>query len=1149
MAGAVRIETFPAPPILNLCRARDEEKDLSSQQSSPSLSTSPSPSTSPPSSSAPSASPLSLPSSSPTNEDDPPPPPRRPLLSLHLSRAETVEDEEVPSIQVEGSDPDPPPSSSSHPKGLKLQLSLAGVDVEDGVASIEAGGAALESRWQLKVMEAEATLKRASFEVTQEGILKTKNFEIGKRGFHRTTSATAEHSSPPASSSSPSLSSSPPSLPVPLPQTDRPHLDLSDATVVEMGLLGRGAGGKVLKSLHKPSMTVIALKCIDVSDKAKRAQLLKELKELDTAYCPHIVAFYGAYYHDLTCTVKLGLEYMSRGSLQAIVHEHGKLHELALTHVVKQSLQGLLHLHSNRKLHRDIKPGNILANHFGQTKLSDFGILAELNNSLAKCGTFVGTTIYMSPERLTSEAYSYPADVWSLGMSIITMATGAFPLSTEDGYWGLVMHFNTQPPPQLPENGGFSASFRDFISKCLVKEPAKRWAVKELLEHPWILNGCEAEEALTYWPEAARMFEPDAAVVKKQKEERMERTRKWEEAEEKKRQRKGLRSKPSIIKAEAEERKEQKPKAAESEEEEGAKVRHRRKAAITRFHPVGLLHLQAEAHVQNGKKAGRGKKEAKIADTLYGNGSDDEDDDDDDDTPTDGKRPSIEEASKQGLTARSRRALGALKGNGLAHAGAEGIDKATPLHPISSIVSPKRPSTLLSMMSSPSPDFNLVSPSRAARHNVKFVNGQILTNHPLASPPTPSSASTQSSSTFVPLPHSLAKQVSAPAQLTYEHESSAVALPSLQGMSQSLDASPTLTPSSTMPSLPALAHTPQLSSSGPPNGSSMLAKPKVLSPLTPDQVGTRDRAQSTGTVSSSPLPSQSSSTYPLIPLASPSLQPLPPALPHMHRGSPSLHRRSPSVPAVSASSYPPAISLAPSSPHGPPIGIEQRRALRTRRPSMTSNGPVDFTSPSVPSSRSIVKLPSLQTTAEADIGPSEEKSTEERHKGLGKRGPSISSSFGSDLPPVTPIHFRSMSHFPLPSPFLPTPLSPRSARILSMISQSELDDVTIILQSLLERYREREQTEKESARPEVDVKRSVESEEPSASVTFASSSSLSDGSSECSTPSSDQQAERGWPSWLPDEIGLQEDLERVADQVGIRISIIAHFMRKILSTN
>ena len=694
--------------------------------------------------------------------------------------------------------------------------------------------------------------------MTAEGVLRTKAFAIGKTGFRRTSDA--DLSTPVATNSphlpsplatDPSASSSLPADPS--SSVARPHLDITDDTILEMGLLGRGAGGKVLKSLHKPSLTVVALKCIDVSDKSKRAQLLKELKELDTEYSAHIVAFYGAYYKDLTCTVQLGLEYMNRGSLQHVVHEFGALDELALTHVVKQSLLGLLHLHTHRKLHRDIKPGNILANHFGVAKLSDFGIIAELSNSMAKCGTFVGTTIYMSPERLTSEAYSYPADVWSLGMTIITMATGSFPLSTEDGYWGLVMHFNTQPSPNLPDT--FSPSFRDFVSRCLSKEPAKRWAVKELLDHPWIVNGCEAEEALTYWPEGARMHQPDPELVRKQKEERLERLRKWEEAEEKKKARAAMKHRrkqtmavgaasadevatPTAMIAAAETGKH--AHGASEEDDDGTKVRHRRKQAITRFHPIGLLHLQAEASVQSGEKT---IKPSTIGD-LYGDGSDDD----------------VESGSSQAikqqlnpLTARSKRALAAAAPATIG--GAKPSSVPTKPSNTSKAANAGRPrklsaakSTVVSSSTAaatqkdektegragsltrpaadcspnrqpatvtvPAPDFNLVSPARAARQNVKFVNGQMVA---VGLPPATLSAGQQT----------LTKQQSAPAQLVSptSGQPAAFSFPSIGSSPASPDLPATASPESDLasssPLLPALnGSSPTIPSVLPPAASS-----------------------------------------------------------------------------------------------------------------------------------------------------------------------------------------------------------------------------------------------------------------------------------------------------------------------------------------
>ena len=1191
MAGSLRVETFPAPPILQLGKPPDEEKEGDAQ----------------PQSSSPIIRLIGGRDDGEGSSSGPSSPPPAFSLRLHLSRAEAVEDDEGAAIVVEGAE-----AAAPTLKPQRLRLSLTGVDVEDGVQPIDSfngaesaalltppptlsspqalhrlsphrppslpsvpcvrsAGAALESRWQLKVASADVDVKRASFEVTQEGILRTKSFAIGKSGFRRTSDVDEATAAALTLSLTPTAQSTPshllPHIP---PPADRPHLELSDATVIEMGLLGRGAGGKVLKSIHRPSLTLVALKCIDVSDKGKRAQLLKELKELDADYCPHVVAFYGAYYHDLTCTVKLGLEYMNRGSLQAIVHEHGKLDELALTHVVKQTLQGLLHLHSNRKLHRDIKPGNILANHFGLAKLSDFGILAELNSSMAKCGTFVGTTIYMSPERLTSEAYSYPADVWSLGMSIITMATGAFPLSTEDGYWGLVMHFNTQPPPTLPPS--FSPSFRDFIGRCMQKEPAKRWAVRELLQHPWILNGCEAEEALSYWPEGAHMFEPDPSTVRRQREERLERTRRWEEAEERKKARKGLRSKTSIIR-EDHTGEAKKPAAvaaaakgtgevSDDEEGGGRGVRHRRKAAITRFHPVGLLHLQAEAHVQQSRTKGpREQKEASVPD-LYGNGGSDEEEEEGEDhldglshTAADRKKADdSSDALRTPLTARSRRALSALPS-----AVAPSFSSSRPrqlsivksnsaeeeLHGgdgLPLVVSPHRGSSSLqplpSVTANPA-DLSLASPTRSQRHNVKFVNGHIVGGS----------------------------------------ASSASQLPSLT------------------------SHTANLSSSSlAPLSPTAVLRPKggLTLHLADAALPSRERANTTGSISPAPY-------SPILAPLSSSQAPLSAGLPAVHRGTPSLHRRSPSVPAASppaGSSTPPLFSLPPQTPLTPTTSSvdSQRRGLRSRRPSASEAPTLG------PSNRAAVRLPALQTTLEdsstvkdgasttappPSASPVEAADSQRdssrgvvpvREKGLGGRKmSSISASLAlSDLPPITPVHFRSSSAAVMgtfTSPLLPAPLSPRSGRVMALISVGEMEDLRVVVQAMLDRYQEMEAQEREeeqqqqhrtepsTGRGEAAGRSSLSDvpflhSPPPLSLSLASLSSspsndvsavgsrlsvvgdvgLSTPSGRCTPPSST------WPSWLPDEVALQEDIDRVADQLGIRRSIIAHTLRKLVHT-
>ncbi|KAH6795207.1 mitogen-activated protein kinase kinase 3 [Perilla frutescens var. hirtella] len=94
-------------------------------------------------------------------------------------------------------------------------------------------------------------------------------------------------------------------------------------------------------------------------------------------------------------------------------------------------------------VYRDIKPANLLVNLKGETKIKDFGISAALEDSMAMCATFVGTVTYMSPERIRNENYSYPADIWSLGLALVECATGEFLYSANEGPVNLMLQVIT----------------------------------------------------------------------------------------------------------------------------------------------------------------------------------------------------------------------------------------------------------------------------------------------------------------------------------------------------------------------------------------------------------------------------------------------------------------------------------------------------------------------------------------------------------------------------------------------------------------------------------------------------------------------------------------------------------------------------------
>ena len=154
--------------------------------------------------------------------------------------------------------------------------------------------------------------------------------------------------------------------------------------------------------------------------------------------------------------------------------------------IMRMALQGLAYLHSARKIHRDIKSGNILLNHDGDAKLADFGVSAELATTMSKRKTVIGTPYWMAPEVLQSQEYNGKADIWSLAITAIELACGEPPHSNVHPMRAIFMIPNSEPPT-LPDPQHWSPTFHDFIAQCSQKNPDRRPSASELLErHPFI---------------------------------------------------------------------------------------------------------------------------------------------------------------------------------------------------------------------------------------------------------------------------------------------------------------------------------------------------------------------------------------------------------------------------------------------------------------------------------------------------------------------------------------------------------------------------------------------------------------------------------------------------------------------------------------
>uniref|UniRef100_A0A8C9WBA4 Dual specificity mitogen-activated protein kinase kinase 2 n=1 Tax=Scleropages formosus TaxID=113540 RepID=A0A8C9WBA4_SCLFO len=194
--------------------------------------------------------------------------------------------------------------------------------------------------------------------------------------------------------------------------------------------LGAGNGGVVNKVRHRPTGLVMARKLIHLEIKlAIRNQIIRELQVLHECNSPYIVGFYGAFYSD--GEISICMEHMDGGSLDQVLKEAKRIPEEILGKVSIAVLRGLAYLREKHQImHRDVKPSNILVNSRGEIKLCDFGVSGQLIDSMAN--SFVGTRSYMSPERLQGTHYSVQSDVWSMGLSLVELAVGRFPIPPPD---------------------------------------------------------------------------------------------------------------------------------------------------------------------------------------------------------------------------------------------------------------------------------------------------------------------------------------------------------------------------------------------------------------------------------------------------------------------------------------------------------------------------------------------------------------------------------------------------------------------------------------------------------------------------------------------------------------------------------------------
>ncbi|XP_061901395.1 misshapen-like kinase 1 isoform X3 [Entelurus aequoreus] len=260
-------------------------------------------------------------------------------------------------------------------------------------------------------------------------------------------------------------------------------------------VVGNGTYGQVYKGRHVKTGQMAAIKVMEVTEEEEE-EIKLEINMLKS-YSHHrnIATYYGAFVkkgpagqdHQLW----LVMEYCGAGSVTDLVKKTkgNCLKEDWIAYICREVLRGLSHLHSHHVIHRDIKGQNVLLTDNAEVKLVDFGVSAQLDKTIGRRNTFIGTPYWMAPEVIacdenTEATYDYRSDLWSLGITALEMAEGAPPLCDMHPMRALFL-IPRNPPPRL-KSKKWSKRFLSFIDSCLVKNHLHRPTTDALLRHAFI---------------------------------------------------------------------------------------------------------------------------------------------------------------------------------------------------------------------------------------------------------------------------------------------------------------------------------------------------------------------------------------------------------------------------------------------------------------------------------------------------------------------------------------------------------------------------------------------------------------------------------------------------------------------------------------
>ncbi|KAJ3289167.1 Serine/threonine-protein kinase 25 [Borealophlyctis nickersoniae] len=261
----------------------------------------------------------------------------------------------------------------------------------------------------------------------------------------------------------------------------------AEALFERLERIGKGSFGEVYKGIDKRTGEVVAIKVLDLdTDDEEITDVQKEITMLSHCDSEYITRYRGSYLNRTKLWVIM--DYAAGGSMRNIVSinalRSGPIEERHIAIIAREVLHALVYLHKSASIiHRDVKAANILMTDDCKIKLCDFGVAGQITMSCVRRHSFVGTPYWMAPEIIKRAQYDFKADIWSLGITIIELATGNPPLADQDPGKALFLIPRTRPARL---EGNFSPAMKEFISLCLREEPEERPSAEELLRSKFI---------------------------------------------------------------------------------------------------------------------------------------------------------------------------------------------------------------------------------------------------------------------------------------------------------------------------------------------------------------------------------------------------------------------------------------------------------------------------------------------------------------------------------------------------------------------------------------------------------------------------------------------------------------------------------------